>query len=612
MIYDLDATRKQMIDGLLAKAEGDGHWEGKLATSALSTATAVVALTLVDRETYKPLINDGLNWLARNANRDGGWGDTVRSGSNVSTTLLCWGALCLDASASAAMSLAGKPASVSAGRRFAAREAAEGWLRRDLGGLDSETIAAGIMARYADDHTFSVPILTMLALCGCLGEGHEAWRHVIRLPFEMAALPRRFFSLLRMPVVSYALPALIAIGQAIDFHKGSGNPISGVLRKLTRNKTLAILDNIQPENGGFLEAVPLTSFVTMSLASINLKDHPVVRRGVSFLVNGVRADGSWPIDTHLATWLTTLSVNALHDDLPRTQAESIKDWLFAQQYKTEHPYTGAGPGGWSWTPLPGGVPDADDTSGALIALARLNDTAHESAHAGLNWLAGLQNRDGGIPTFCRGWGHLPFDTSCPDISAHTYGALMAWREQGIDNPTFQKMGHRILTYLENTQAIEGYWLPLWFGNEHVPQNANPVYGTARVLSGLQTNLSDTRVATMVAKARKWLIQAVNTDKGWGGDKGAPSSIEETALTITALCEGPLDRDSSAIVQKGLQYLAQETLGGTQFHAAPIGFYFANLWYFEELYPHIFSVGAFQAAFTNSNFQQHLEDINIPV
>ena len=36
-----------------------------------------------------------------------------------------------------------------------------------------------------------------------------------------------------------------------------------------------------------------------------------------------------------------------------------------------HPYTGAAPGGWAWTDLPGGVPDADDTPGALLALVAL-------------------------------------------------------------------------------------------------------------------------------------------------------------------------------------------------------------------------------------------------
>src|SRR5262249_50744025 len=153
----------------------------------------------------------------------------------------------------------------------------------------------------------------------------------------------------------------------------------------------------------------------------------VTQNAVRFLVNSVRPDGSWPIDTNLATWVTTLSVNALAaagelDHLDRK--DELRAWLLKQQYKERHPYTGADPGGWAWTDLPGGVPDADDTAGAILALSHLPepeplafDYAQPLAWAsGSEWLHGLQNRDGGIPTFCRGWGHLPFDRSGTDLT----------------------------------------------------------------------------------------------------------------------------------------------------------------------------------------------------
>ena len=125
-----------------------------------------------------------------------------------------------------------------------------------------------------------------------------------------------------------------------------------------------MLKRIQPTNGGFLEATPLTSFVTMSLAGMGLAQHPVAQNGTSSsLIDSVRPDGSWPIDTNLATWVTTLSVNALGDDLPEEHREPILAGLLDQQYKTVHPYTKADPGGWAWTDLPGGVPDGDDTRG---------------------------------------------------------------------------------------------------------------------------------------------------------------------------------------------------------------------------------------------------------
>ena len=110
----------------------------------------------------------------------------------------------------------------------------------------------------------------------------------------------------------------------------------------------------------------------MSLAGKGLADHPVVKKALSFLCESVREDGSWPIDTNLATWVTTLSINALKDDVPEEFREGLSGWLIGQQYKEVHPFTNADPGGLAWTDLPGGVPDADDTPGAMLALLELH------------------------------------------------------------------------------------------------------------------------------------------------------------------------------------------------------------------------------------------------
>src|SRR5207245_2022655 len=143
-----------------------------------------------------------------------------------------------------------------------------------------------------------------------------------------------------------------------------------------------------------------------SLASIGLAGHTVARKAVDFLTKSAREDGSWAIDSNLATWVTTLAINALAsagelDALDKK--ESALRWLLMQQYSERHPYTGAQPGAWAWTDLPGGVPDADDTPGALLALHQLglaSEVPARGSHSvanGLRWLCELQNRDGGIP-----------------------------------------------------------------------------------------------------------------------------------------------------------------------------------------------------------------------
>lgn len=577
MFSALDEALTNARAALLAERNDAGHWEGELSTSALSTATAIVALHGVDPEKHAALIAAGANWLIENQNEDGGWGDTTLSFSNISTTLLCWSALNLTAPA-AAKAVISKAAT---------------WIEAETGSLKPRAIAKKVAARYGRDRTFAVPILMCCAICGCLGPEKKAWKRVLPLPFELSAFPHKFFAALRLPVVSYALPALIAIGYA-RFRHAPPSRISPFrwFRKFAWPKASRLLAKIQPSTGGFLEATPLTSFVTMALASADQKNHPVVQNAVRFLIDSVRPDGSWPIDTNLATWTTTLSVKALLGQrrgpgfFPPDR-ERVRDWLVGQQYREIHPYTNAAPGGWAWTDLPGGVPDADDTPGALLALDILDPEATEAAENAVTWLLDLQNGDGGIPTFCRGWGAQPFDRSSPDLTAHTLRALHVWEDR-VSGPTqsrIQTATDRALRFLGKCQDREGAWTPLWFGNQHIEGENNKVYGTSMVLLALEA-LGETK---RHARGAEWLAQQQNVDGGWGGELGAPSSIEETALAVDALAGSCWTQEA----ESGVKFLIEHTETGTRFPPQPIGFYFAKLWYYEKLYPMIWTVSALE-------------------
>ena len=62
----------------------------------LQLRASIFALAMVDRQAHQGLIHNGLAWLAANRNDDGGWGDTIQSASNISTTVLCWSAFAGD------------------------------------------------------------------------------------------------------------------------------------------------------------------------------------------------------------------------------------------------------------------------------------------------------------------------------------------------------------------------------------------------------------------------------------------------------------------------------------------------------------------------------------
>ena len=575
------------------------HWEGELSTSALSTATAVMALQQVcnagrtaadyslDAD-FAALIRGGLDWLTEHQNDDGGWGDTVKSISNISTTMLTHAVF----------------HATSTSDEFSDHVAKAKQYIDEKGGVPA------VVARYGKDKTFSVPILTHCALAGLVD-----WKEVTSLPFELSCLPAKFYSTIRLPVVSYALPALIAIGQVKHHHRPSWNPIVRFIRNRAIKKSLQVLDRIQPPNGGFLEAAPLTSFVTMSLAGKGLADHIVVKRAVGFLCESVRPDGSWPIDTNLATWTTTLSINALKDHVPDDLRPGLSKWLLDQQYKEVHPFTNAAPGGWAWTDHPGGVPDADDTPGAMLAGMQLQEspTNSRNEHAdavenGSKWLINLQNRDGGFPTFCRGWGTLPFDRSSPDITAHCLRALHAvaivYEELSQRRVRGFQSINRGFEFLKRVQRPNGSWVPLWFGNQFAENDENPVYGTSRVLMVYRDlGLLD---APEAQKAAAWLASVQEPEKeklstiaprpttprGWGGDAGIEPSVEETALAVEVLLEFDSYRKNAF---DGISWLIDKVVDGSVSVPTPIGFYFARLWYFERLYPLIFAVSALRRA-----------------
>ena len=615
----LAAAQETVRSRLLGERNSDGHWIGELSSSPLSTATAISALVLAEQSgtscglpAYVPgeepshveeiyrndlseMIVQSLKWLAKQQNDDGGWGDTDRSRSNIATTMLV----------QAAFHLTGVPAQY------------QNLLQRAQAYVDRQGGISALKQRYEGDKTFAVPILANCALADLV-----PWRKVPALPFELSCLPQSWYHRLNLPVVSYAIPALVAIGQAKHYHCPSLNPVVRGIRNLAKKRSLEILSEKQPGSGGFLEATPLTSFVVMSLASTGQVDHPVVRKGVEFLLASVRPDGSWPIDTNLATWNTSQAVHALQWQLedvateaqPAESAHHALDWLLSCQHREQHAFTGADPGGWAWTDLSGGVPDADDTSAALLALVAWHrswphlrtEEIRSAALAGTRWLLDLQNRDGGWPTFCRGWGKLPFDRSSNDISAHAIRALHACGEAfqtAVDFKNLEKETEdsiRLsLKFLEKKQLADGSWLPLWFGNQSHPQESNPVYGTSKVLT-MYEELGLT-LCPQAQRAATWMAKSQHASGGWGvtgtgGEESGCCSVEETSLAIVSLLPyADCDRRVENSVWQGLSWLIEKVENGQHTQPAAIGFYFAKLWYHERLYPQIFATQALSAA-----------------
>jgi squalene-hopene/tetraprenyl-beta-curcumene cyclase len=292
---------------LLAERTPSGHWGGHVASSPFATAAAISALVTAhhpnteialrdsaaaDGQVIEHLVQgdlseflvDSVHWLARHQNPDGGWGDCDAARSNIAATMLV----------QAAFRLTGIPAKYADLMLHADQYVAA------QGGV------AALRRRYGRDKTLVAPILANCALAGMV-----PWRQVPTLPFELVCLPKRWQQHLQMPVVRPATPILLAVGRAKFHHDPPRNPLMRLLRRSMRANCVSMLEQLQAADDSFLASTPMTAFVVMSLASIGYQEHPIVQRGVEFLLSAVRCDASWPIVTSLATSVTSLALNNL-------------------------------------------------------------------------------------------------------------------------------------------------------------------------------------------------------------------------------------------------------------------------------------------------------------
>ncbi len=259
-------------------------------------------------------------------------------------------------------------------RRLPSELAEQAWTLGNCNRLRDYIDAIGgreaLKQRYGKDKTFVVPILTNLAIAGLVD-----WDDVAALPFEAAVFPQSMYRLLQMPVVSYAIPALVAIGQAQAFSWQESHR-AAALDSCCRDRSddgCVIADAARKRR--LFGSNPVDFVCGDEFGG----DGACGSCGQSAAVCGFWAhrcatEGSWPIDTNLATWVTSLAIHALAcdpDDDGAWCSDTLVHWHLSCQHSQRHPFTGAEPGGWGWSDLSGAVPDSDDTPAAILALHQL-------------------------------------------------------------------------------------------------------------------------------------------------------------------------------------------------------------------------------------------------
>lgn len=259
-------------------------------SSPLATATAISALLLAEQHDISfsqlqawngesppeydaayqldlsELIVTSLHWLAHQQHDDGGWSDGEKS--ELATTMLV----------RAAFQLTGVPVQYTD-----LVERADSFVKSHGG-------ATGLRTQHNADRLRVAPVFANCAMADSL-----AWKQVPAVPYERACLSPTWSSRLHVSTERFASPFLLAVGMAKFHHDPPRNPLSRMLRRWSNGRAIELLSRAQSRNGSFHNSIPETSFVVMSFASMGFAHVPVVRRGVEFLFEALRPDGSWPL-----------------------------------------------------------------------------------------------------------------------------------------------------------------------------------------------------------------------------------------------------------------------------------------------------------------------------
>jgi len=561
---------RESVDALLDRQGEDGHWQARVDSDPSVTAQYLLTAGFVGRvdpEIETPM----LEYLRQSQLPEGGWPAYPGGPASLDVSLLCY----------AALKLGGYPAESPELARARRMILAAGGLEM-VGFIPRAALAIWNQIPY-ESLTYVSPKFLLIPpaispnlrdLGILLQAALPVWllskRRVLRTRFTGLDLAELYtggrFPRLSMRVTDLAVSAASRLMDSLW-------PAPGVDRR-----AVDWLAERQNADGLWTGLALFTNRGLMALETLDPGRYAsAIDAGMAGLARLHVSEGRmrWQQVGYSPVLDTAISVRSLIDagiraDDPRLRAAF--DWLIETQSRRRGDWQqnapGVEPGGWSFIPENNRNADTDTTLHVLevLALAPPDVAGRSEALArGVQWLLGMQNRDGSWGMFGRQpvWRlALPrelerngvMDRGVPDVTARVIRALSRLEAlSGVDVGAAMTRGRRFLTA---TQGADGSWPGRWA--------VNYTYGTAQGL----TALAGTGEAGRAGRARAFLTATQHADGGWGESPesyaagrfvSAPSTVTQTGLVQLALLTAVPPDDPTLVA--GMRFLLDRRPSG---------------------------------------------------
>ncbi len=483
----------------------------------------------------------------------------------------------------------------------------------EIGGIQEANsyvkINLSLFGLYPRQHVPTIPPELVLLPGGVLYE-MSSWTRAIVVPLSIVQsrggirpVPPGFnLAELEAPGRSYRLPRrdrLSLIFHGIDrglriwHYRGNQKLKNAAIRAAEK----WMLDHTRYSHG--LGAIyPSMMYLIMALESLGYpEDHPdyveAVQRFEDLMTE--TEDSLFFQPCFSPVWDTAYAMFAMGEagDVAAEPMRRAADWLIAREVRRKGDWSvkrpDLEPSGWAFEFENEHYPDIDDTAMVLLALmhAKASDPAAQARceKRAVNWLLGMQSKDGGWAAFDvdNDWqllNKVPFadhnamlDPTCPDITGRVLESLLR-RQLTEDHPSIAKG----IDYLLRNQEATGSWYGRW--------GVDYIYGAFLAVRALAYSNSS-RARESVGRASHWLAQVQNADGGWGEScesyahnrfVAAPSTASQTAWALIGLLAGDHESRPEA-VRRGIDYLLQtQRPDGTWDEDLATGTGFPNVFY----------------------------------